>query len=104
MAFEVAVGELTEQRALVQLSGEMDSHTAGAFAEAMSELTARPGVDVTIDASKLSFVDSSAITELLKAQRAVSAGGGMFRMIGVGSAVRRVIEITGLLDELNVGS
>jgi anti-anti-sigma factor len=77
--------------------GELDMASAP---EAFEILIAaiREG-DVVIDASELSFIDSSGIRSLVEAQREANRGIGADRVVSVrnpSAPVRRVLEVTGL--------
>jgi stage II sporulation protein AA (anti-sigma F factor antagonist) len=87
----------------VALSGELDAHTVSAVADTVDPVLASGSlVSVVFDASELSFMDSAGLSELLRIQRLLAAQGGSIRMEGAGPTVRRVLEITGLLETLGV--
>jgi anti-anti-sigma factor len=87
---------------VVTLDGEMDTHTAPRVTEALEGVFAAPVPMIVIDAAELRFLDSSGISELLRLrQRALDAGGSL-RLRAASPAVRRVIEITGLVDVLGL--
>jgi anti-sigma B factor antagonist len=57
------------------------------------------GVDtLVIDASRLAFIDSSGITELLRIRDLMKDRGGVCRIQEPTEHVRRILEITGLGD------
>jgi anti-sigma B factor antagonist len=60
------------------------------------------GQRVVIDAAGLGFIDSSAISELLRVRQVVVDNGGDVSIVNAGASVRRVLEITGLLDTFGV--
>jgi anti-sigma B factor antagonist len=55
-----------------------------------------------VDAGGLSFIDSSAISELLRLREHLGEGGGSLTLSNVQPSVRRVLEITGLLETFGV--
>lgn len=84
--------------------GELDAHNCGELSEALGSATeGKSGSDVVVDANGLSFIDSSAISELLRVREQLSADGGSLRLSDVQPSVRRVLEITGLLETFGVG-
>jgi len=87
---------------VVSLGGEMDTHTAPRVREMLEGTFATPFPTIVIDATELQFLDSSGISVLLRLrQRALEAGGSL-RLRAASPAVRRVIEITGLVDVLGL--
>jgi anti-anti-sigma factor len=86
----------------VVLAGELDLETADSLLAACSEEVLVPGEVVTFDCAGLSFLDSVGIRALVELHnQAVEAGVGL-RMIHVRAAQRRVLEITQLIDVLQV--
>ena len=86
----------------VLLSGDLDysseSHTRAVLAEAI----ARDTGEVVADGRAVTFVDSSGLRALLGAHSELAAAGRHFRIENPSSAMRRVIEISGLADLVDV--
>jgi len=81
------------------LSGEVDAHTAPSLATAMAEL---PDGVVTVDVAGVSFMDSSGLRVLLDASvRARNAGGDVV-VARPTAAILRLVEISGLADQLRL--
>ncbi len=87
----------------VALVGDLDAHTAPMVAEVVDPLLAAEDLTaVVVDAHELSFMDSVGITEFLKIHRVVAERGGFVRLAGAGPTVRRVLDITGLSELLDI--
>ncbi len=88
---------------VVAISGEHDLNTAPDLRARLDEVIEHGG-PVIIDLSPATFVDSSILGAILDARRrAQGAGIGFAVAQGDGAAaVARVLEITGLRDELPV--
>lgn len=84
----------------ITLSGELDMATAPRVRQAVDEALHRGRRQVAIDASRVSFVDSSGLVALIAARRDVTAAGGTLRLTAVSATVNRVLELAGLADEL----
>ncbi len=56
------------------------------------------GTAVSVDLTQVTFLDSSALSELLRIKTAVEDAGAGFKIIDVSPPVRRVFEITGLVS------
>jgi anti-sigma B factor antagonist len=78
------------------LAGRFDAHEVPAFATAVDALIADPGCTVRIDMSSVVFVDSSALAELLRAQRGAEATGGEVVLVEPSDPVRIILELTAL--------
>ena len=92
-----------ETQIVVAPIGELDAHNCGELGEALSTaVKENPGRAAVIDASGLTFIDSSAISELLRLREQAVADGGSLRLENVQPSVRRVLEITGLLETFGV--
>jgi anti-sigma B factor antagonist len=87
-------GDLT----VLTVSGEVDAATTERFRAALVEVQ---GLRVVVDLSGVTFLDSAGISALIAARHRLPSGGEL-RVIGLRPNVRRVLEITGLLDFFNV--
>ena len=102
------VGEVRSESAsdrveIVVLSGEHDLGTVPSVREVLGA-AASGGKAVVIDLSTATFVDSSILGALLEARRTAMESERGFAVACSGEAepVRRVLEVTGLADELPV--
>ena len=68
---------------------ELRSRLAGAY---------RPGAQVVLDLHDVTFIDSSALSIVLAADRRLAASGGQLKLAHVSPPVRRVLRICGLAD------
>ena len=95
-----AAGERVE---VVVMSGEHDLGTVSQVREAL-DAAGGDGKAVLVDLSSATFVDSSILGALLEARRVAREGDRGFAVACSGEAepVRRVLEVTGLADELPV--
>lgn len=92
-----------DQQIVVTPVGELDAHNCKELGEALSTaVDSAPGASAVIDAEGLSFIDSSAISELLRVRELVVTGGGTFTLKNLQPSVRRVLEITGLVETFGV--
>jgi anti-sigma B factor antagonist len=82
-----------------KLSGEVDAHTAPSLATAMAEL---PASVVTVDMSEVSFMDSSGLRVLMDATTRARDGGGDLVVARPSAAVARLVEISGLGEQLRL--
>jgi anti-sigma B factor antagonist len=83
---------------IVTLSGELDSSNAGSLEAAVAPITAKLPERLIFDLSDLRFIDSAGIAVLI----GVAGKVNTVRLRDPSPIVRRVIEITGLSEVLQV--
>ncbi|MEU4693867.1 STAS domain-containing protein [Actinoplanes sp. NPDC023714] len=90
---------------LVMLAGELDGEEVAPLQDVIAGVVHRCGTTpVQVDAAGLTFLDSSGIRALLRCRRVCHQAGSRFAMPAVSENVFQVLEITGLLDILEVGT
>jgi anti-anti-sigma factor len=87
------------EQAVLAVGGEVDIATADSFRQAL--LDAQRSRRVVVDLSGVTFMDSAGVNALVGAYHRVSAGDEL-RLVGLRPNVRRVFEITGLLEVFKV--
>lgn len=80
------------------VKGELDLDNAATLTTRLDDLIASGATLVTLDASGVSFMDSTGLRAIVAAGNKLSARGGRLLIEGVSGAVQRVLEITGLLQ------
>jgi anti-sigma B factor antagonist len=93
-----------QDRATVSLSGEHEAYTADKLARHLSGLIDE-GVGVTVDLRRATFIDSTVVGVLIAAHKRAAEQGLRFALL-VGSEtgwpVRRLLEVTGLGEQLEI--
>jgi anti-anti-sigma factor len=82
---------------LLVFRGELDLAAAGAM-RARVDSVAGTGSGLVIDLRDVTFIDSSALRELLNARETVVRRGQRIALSGVSASVRRLLEITGTAE------
>lgn len=82
----------------VRCVGEIDMASSQRLAEFLAELLAEGATRVVIDASDVSFLDSTGLRVLVDVGSRLEAAGGQLVVDPISAPVRRVLEITGLLE------
>ncbi len=93
-AYAIELRDAGDGIALVLLEGELDLAAAPVLRERFEEAAGAGPRGVVLDMAEVTFVDSSALRELLRAHAAVRAAGGELVLAGVGPAVARLFELT----------
>ena len=91
---------LQENGGNIAVSGDIDAYTAPELAAKLDPL---PGAgDLVLDLTEVGFMDSSGIRVLVATHQKAEEADRVLRVTGANRAVRRILEISGLLDHLNV--
>lgn len=86
---------------LIELRGELDIATAGPLRDALVALDLNGGLEVRMDLTNLTFIDSAGVSVIASACKRVRASNGTFSVRCQGP-VRRVFEIEGLVEFLEL--
>ncbi|WP_306320166.1 MULTISPECIES: STAS domain-containing protein [unclassified Streptomyces] len=86
---------------LVRAHGELDIQTAPQLEKALAQLHPR---HCELDLTAVPFTDSSGINLLIRHHRWAANSGGSLRLIGVSTAVRRVLDVSGVTNLLLGGA
>lgn len=87
---------------LIQLSGELDAHTADQLSDELASTPANDGETLVLDMSDVRFVDSVGLRAVIAAHKRQSDAGGHLRLQGLNDRVARVFEYAGLNDHLEI--
>lgn len=88
------------EEATLTLTGELDPHTAPMLSDEIETLTGEGITSIVLVLSGLGFVDSSGLRVVIAADRDLTEAGGRLVLRSPSETVRRLLDITGLLDHL----
>jgi anti-sigma B factor antagonist len=94
----VDITEPEPGRLVVWFSGELDIVSVEGIEPQVEELLVLPATRVDLDLTDLTFMDSSGLAVLVR----LANQFGALRVIGARPLVRRVIEVTGLTEILQL--
>ena len=95
-AFTLATAR-TLGRTVVRVTGELDAATAPVLRKAFVDLVEEQGsLDVVVDVSELSFIDSAGLGVLVAASRKLTNLGGELTLSAPTRAVAKVLQTTGV--------
>jgi anti-anti-sigma factor len=90
---------------VVTATGEIDSSNCLALQDLLSSLAGQAASkEVQVDLAGVTFIDSSGLRALIVGQRAITEVGGAMRVSAASDSVRRLFEITGLVERLSLGA
>jgi anti-sigma B factor antagonist len=82
-------------RTVVRLVGEADV-TTGALGEVLAAEAAKKPRCLLVDVSGLTFIDSAALHEIVRAHRKLRADGCQLVLVGPNGAVARILQLSAL--------
>jgi anti-anti-sigma factor len=86
---------------VIELTGEFDLTGVERFQEAFDSALLADRADIIIDFTRLSFIDSSGVEQLVIALNRLAAGNRRLCASGIGGQVERVLELVRLLEHLH---
>ena len=93
--FDVTI-EMTTPTTTLCLAGELDSATAPALRDQIVQLISEGRSHLVFDCTKLEFIDSTGLGVLIGARARALAANGSVALLGVSSALRRLLVVTGI--------
>lgn len=82
---------------LMRATGEIDHHTAGRIKTVLEREIKRSGaINIAIDLSGVTFMDSSGIGMIIGRYKTVKALGGDLILFDVNEQIKRLLEMSGL--------
>jgi anti-anti-sigma factor len=94
--------QVTDERTLIALSGELDASTSSYLYAKLADVEVTNARHVVLDMAKLSFMDSSGLGVIITEHTRLKRSGGTLTIYSPSSSVRRLFEITGLTEELDI--
>ncbi|GGM08974.1 STAS domain-containing protein [Nakamurella endophytica] len=88
-------------RASVAVAGRFDAHEVAEFRTVVEPLVAAAD-ELRLDLSNVVFIDSTALAELVRLDKATRAAGGTLVLTDLSDPVRVIMEITALLPVFTV--
>lgn len=91
-----------DRAALVAVRGELDLATAEPLRAHLAEIVAAGFTDVQLDASDLTFCDSSGLAALIGTAQRLRESGGALAITGARPQFRRLVQISELAEVLEL--
>lgn len=88
----------------VQVKGEIDAYTAPKLRETLFPLSEQENISMVVNLSDVSYMDSTGLGVFVGLFKSVRAHNGEFRLEGLSERLRRLFDITGLADIIDIKS
>ena len=99
---DINVSSRADGTTLVKVAGELDLSSVPQLRACLSDLVNRGEVQLEVDLSAVTFCDSTALGVFVGAHRRTAAGNGHVRFANPPSALRNLLEVSGLDQILDV--
>lgn len=96
--------EVVGGRAIVHAEGELDQVTRAQLEASLEHVMALGIREITLDLSRVAFLDSSAISAIIQAHLKLNPEGGRLALRGASRRVQRILQIVDLEWMLENGS
>ncbi|MDP4162993.1 MAG: anti-sigma factor antagonist [Bacillota bacterium] len=88
----------------IKVEGEIDAYTAPKLRDAIFPLSEKENVKMIIDLTDVLYMDSTGLGVIVGVFKSVRAHNGDFKLIGLSDRLKRLFEITGLADIIDINS
>ncbi|MBM4765380.1 anti-sigma factor antagonist [Bacillus sp. B15-48] len=88
----------------ITLNGEIDAYTAPKLRETIIPLSVKNGINMVVDMSNVTYMDSTGLGVFVGVFKSVKANDGEFKMIGLSGRLKRLFDITGLAEIIDINS
>ncbi|MFC3882466.1 STAS domain-containing protein [Bacillus songklensis] len=93
-----------EQQYYVKLAGEIDAYTAPELKDKFMSMTEQTNPQITVDFTNVAYMDSTGLGVFIALLKAIKKTEGSLKFVGVSERLKRLFDITGLTEILNLNS
>lgn len=102
MNLVITIEEPSTNDRVVKLAGEVDVYTAPKLREAIIPLTIEKAVNIQVDLSEVSYMDSTGLGVFISALKSSLKHSSTFTLMGLTEKIERLFRITGLLEIIDI--
>lgn len=93
----------TDDEVVLALKGELDPHTAPLLQHQVDHAIEAGASSLVLDLAQLGFIDSSGLRVIISAHKEMRSRDGRLVLRSPSPTARRLLDITGLLDHIEIG-
>src|ERR1044071_5525075 len=98
MNFDIKTEQLSDDSYVISLAGEVDLYTAPEFKQQLLEVISQGGLEVIVDFSGTTFIDSTTLGVLVGGVKRLRTNDGQLSLVCNDRNITKIFEITGLED------
>lgn len=102
MNININVTEQTDDRVKVAIAGEIDAFTAPKLRETLDPISKKENLTLIADLSEVNYMDSTGIGVFVGLFKGIKANGGHLQLVGLSDRLKRLFDITGLADIMDI--
>ena len=84
------------------IRGEIDAHTAPVLREKLEIYQNQKNLEAELDLSEVDYMDSTGLGVFVAFYKSINANGGHVKLKGLSARLKRVFDITGLGDIMDI--
>lgn len=84
------------------IGGEIDAFTAPILREKLKEITVQDNMHVELNLMDVSYMDSTGLGVFVGFYKSISAANGHMELTGLSSRLKRLFDITGLVEIMDI--
>ncbi|GKU84637.1 anti-sigma factor antagonist [Niallia sp. NCCP-28] len=88
----------------VKVCGEIDAYTAPKLRERIYSYSEKQGIKMVVDLSDVNYMDSTGLGVFVGVFKNIRANNGELKLINLSERLKRLFEITGLADIIDITS
>lgn len=98
--------DLTESNNILEgyIGGEIDAHTAPVLRGKLENYQSHQGLEAELDLSDVNYMDSTGLGVFVAFYKSVNSNGGHVKLKGLSVRLKRLFDITGLGDIMDIES
>jgi anti-sigma B factor antagonist len=96
--------QMKDEKHYITLAGEIDAYTAPELKNKFMELAQLSEPYIVVDLTNVSYMDSTGLGVFIALLKAIKSSEGKLKFVGVSERIKRLFDITGLTEILNVNS
>jgi anti-sigma B factor antagonist len=96
MNFDIKTEQLGDGSYVIALAGEVDLYTAPEFKQQLLDVISKGGINVVVDFSETTFIDSTTLGVLVGGVKRLRQNGGQLALVSTDRNITKIFEITGL--------
>ncbi|WP_077210596.1 anti-sigma factor antagonist [Bacillus dakarensis] len=98
--------EIVEHNSVIKVSvrGEIDVYTAPKLREILFPLAEKENANIIVNLSDVIYMDSTGLGVFVGVFKSVRSNNGKFQLVGLSGRIKRLFEITGLAEIMDINS
>lgn len=96
MDFQFSESKMEDKVSILTLAGRLTAATSPQLRDKLKQLTEENRVNILLDMSAVSFLDSSGLATLVSGLKAARERGGWLKLAGLTPAVLQILKLTQL--------